>query len=44
MYVYLMIYTWVGMCMFVFLFSALKIYRGLDGRVRGMFTHTFPKQ
>jgi ERO1-like protein alpha len=44
LYVYLMIYTWVGLCLFSFLFSALTIYKGIDNRVKGMFTKVFPKE
>jgi ERO1-like protein alpha len=43
LFVYLMIYTWVGLCLFSFLFSALSIYKTLSARVKGMFKNTFPK-
>lgn len=41
-FVYLMIYTWVGLCLFSFLFSALSIYKSLGGKVKSMFNHAFP--
>lgn len=42
-YVYFMIYTWVGLCLFSFLWAALQIYTTMNSRVKNMFHHVFPK-
>lgn len=44
LFVYLMVFAWGGCCLLLFLYAALKIYRGLDGRVHNMFHHVFPKE